>query len=76
MNQLALEDIRVAAQMRTAHAPGVVQMREGAFDPLDPLTHQAPSARATNPPPIGIHQGPGCGLLRPIATTTVWLRHV
>jgi hypothetical protein len=63
MNQQALEDIGVAAQMRAAHPARVVEMREGAFDPLAPLTHQAPAARATKPPPIGIHQGPGCGHL-------------
>src|ERR1700738_3046491 len=63
MNQQALEDIGVAAQMRAAHPTSVVEMREGAFDQLAPLTHQAPAARATNPPPIGIYQSPGCGLL-------------
>ena len=63
MNQQALEDIGVAAQMRAAHPTGVVEMGEGAFDPLASLTHQAPAARATNPPPIGIHRGLGCGLL-------------
>src|ERR1700685_1619421 len=63
MNQQALEDIGVAAQMRAAHPTGVVEMREGAFDSLAPLTHQAPAARSTKPPPIGIHQGPGWGLL-------------
>ena len=56
MNQQALEDIGVTAQMRAAHPAGVVEMREGAFDPLAALTHQAPAARATNPPPIGIHR--------------------
>src|SRR5271155_3927905 len=76
MNQQALEDIGVAAQMRAAHPTGVVEMCEGAFDPLASLTHQAPAARATNPPPIGIHQGPGGGLLCPIAATTVRLRQV
>jgi hypothetical protein len=49
-------------------------MREGAFYPLAPLTHQALAARATNPPPIGIHRGLGLRLLRPIAATTVRLR--
>ena len=44
MNQQALEDIGVAAQMRAAHPTGVVQMREGAFDPLAPLPHQASAA--------------------------------
>ena len=76
MNQQALEDIGVATQMRAAHSTGVIEMREGAFDPLTPLTHQAPAARATNPPPIGIHQGLGLRLLRPITATTVRLRHV
>ena len=55
MNQQTLEDIGVAAQMRAAHPTGVVEMCEGAFDPLASLTHQAPAARATKPPPIGIH---------------------
>src|ERR1700735_3557237 len=73
MNQQALEDIGVAAQMRAAHPTGVVEMCEGAFDPLAPLTHQAPAARATNPPPIGIHRALGGGLLGPIAATTVRL---
>src|SRR5580704_13595847 len=63
MNQQALEDIGVAAQMRAAHPTGVVEMREGAFYPLAPLTHQALAAHATNPPPIGIHRGLGCELL-------------
>ena len=61
MNQQALEDIRVAAQMRAAHPARVVEMRKGAFDPLAPLTHQATAARSTNPPPIGIHRGLGLG---------------
>src|ERR1700675_1720347 len=63
MNQQTLEDVRVAAQMRAAHPTGVIEMREGAFDPLPPLMHQAPAAQATNPPPIGIHRGLGCELL-------------
>jgi hypothetical protein len=53
MNQQALEDIRVAAQMRAKHPTRVVEMREGAFDPLASLTHQATAAGSTNPPPIG-----------------------
>jgi hypothetical protein len=76
MNQQALEDIGVAAQMRAAHPPGVVELREGAFDQLASLTHQARAARATNPPPIGIHRGLGRGRPRPIAATTVRLRDV
>src|SRR6202049_754778 len=62
--------------MRATHPTGVVEMREGAFDPLAPSTHQATAARSTNPPPIGIHRDLGLRLLRPIAATTVRLRDV
>src|SRR6202049_470243 len=62
--------------MRATHPTGVVEMREGAFDPLAPSTHQATAARSTNPPPIGVHRDLGLRLLRPIAATTVWLRDV
>src|SRR3981189_1347825 len=63
MDQQPLEDIRVAAQMRATHPTGVIEMREGAFDPPAPLTHQAPAARSTNPAPISIHRGLGLRLL-------------
>ena len=46
MNQQALQDVRVTAQMRAAHAARVVEMREGAFDPLAASPHQAPAACA------------------------------
>src|ERR1035441_9613301 len=62
--------------MCAAHPTGVVEMREGAFDPLAPLTHQATAARTTNPATIGVHRGLGLGLLRPIAATAVRLRDV
>src|ERR1700686_5790119 len=73
MDQQPLEDIGVTAQVGAAHTPSVVEMREGAFDPLTPLTHQAPAARSTNPPPIGVHRDLGLRLLRPIAATAVRL---
>src|SRR5580704_6645926 len=63
MNQQALEDIGVAAQMRAAHPPGVVEMCEGAFAPLASLTHQEPATRSTNPPTIGVHRDLGLRLL-------------
>ena len=44
----------MAAQMGAAHPTGVVEMREGAFDPLAPLPQQTTAARSTYPPPIGI----------------------
>jgi hypothetical protein len=36
VNQEAFEDIRVAAEVGASHAPGLVQVREGAFDQLAP----------------------------------------
>src|SRR5580700_9365337 len=76
MNQQALEDVGVAAQMDAAHPAGVVEMGEGAFDSLAPLPHQATAARAPNPAPIGVHRGLGCGLLGPIAAPAVRLGDV
>ena len=62
MNQQALEDIGVAAQMRRASHRCRRDVRR-SVDLLASLTHQTLAARATKPPPIGIHQGLGCGLL-------------
>src|ERR687898_3261773 len=48
MNQQALQDVRVTTQMRPSHPARVIDMREGPFDTLAPLAHQAPSAGATH----------------------------
>ena len=77
MNQDAFQDIRVAAQMRAAHAARVVEMREGAFDPLAALTHQAPSASAPRiRRRLPIHRRLGLGRLRPVASSAIGLRDV
>ena len=76
MNQQALQDVRVAAQMGTAHPTRVVEMREGAFDPLAALAHQSASAWSANPPAIAIHWRLRVGRVRPVASTPVGLRHV
>ena len=44
VNQETLQDIRVAAQVRTTHAARVIEMRKGAFDPFAALPHQAAPA--------------------------------
>src|SRR6266496_417047 len=61
VNQYPLENIRVAAQMRTAHPTRVVDMRERAFDRLPASTHQPPAAGAANPAAIAIHRRLGLG---------------
>src|SRR5712692_4383192 len=76
MNQDALENVRVAAQMRAPHAARVVDMRERAFDQFAASPHQAPSTSSTNPAAIAIHRRLGLGLLRPIASPAVRLGDV
>jgi hypothetical protein len=76
LNQQAFQDVGVTAQMRAAHAAGVVEMREGALDLLAALAHQSPSAWAANPPAIGIHRRLGGRLLRPVASPPIGFRHI
>jgi len=56
MDQQPLEDVGVTAQVGTAHAPGVIEMRERAFDQFAAPPHQTPSAWSTNPPAIPIYR--------------------
>jgi hypothetical protein len=51
----------VATQMRTTHATRVVEVREGALDPLAALAHQSAPASAANPATIAVHRGLGLG---------------
>src|ERR1700730_656181 len=73
MNQQPLEDVRMTAQMRAAHASRVVEVRERALDPLTASPHQAASSSAANPATIAIHRRLGFRLLRPVALTAVRL---
>ena len=52
MNQEALQDVRVAAQMRAPHPARVVEMRKRAFDPFAALAHQAAAASSPHPATI------------------------
>src|SRR4051795_252531 len=56
MNQQALQDVRVPTQMRPPHPARVIDMREGPFDALAPLPHQAASAGATHATSIAIYR--------------------
>ena len=76
MNQEALQDVRVAAQMRAPHPARVVEMRKRAFDPFAALAHQAAAAAAPHPATIAIHRRLGLGSLRPITSPPVRLGHV
>ena len=76
MNQHALQDVRVAAQMRTAHAPRVIEVRERAFDRLTASPHQAPSASSLHPAAIAIDRRLRVRRLRPVAAASVRLGDV
>ena len=54
MNQEALQDVRVAAQMGAPHPARVVEMRKRAFDPFAALAHQAAAASPPHPATIAI----------------------
>src|SRR5258705_13128333 len=73
MDQQPLEDVGVTAQVSAAHAPGVIEVCERAFDQFAAPPHQTPSAYSTNPATIPIHRRLGLGRLRPVASTPVWL---
>ena len=66
----------MAAQVRPTHAARVIEMGEGAFDLLAPLTHQAPAASGANPATISDTPRLGLGRLRPIASSAIGLRDV
>ena len=76
MNQEALQDVGVAAQMGAPHPARVVEMRKRAFDPFAALAHQAAAASSPHPATIAIHRRPGLGILRPITSPPVRLGHV
>src|SRR5206468_3060298 len=76
MNQHALQDVGVSAQMRAAHPARLVQMRKGAFDPFAALAHQTASASTANSSSIPIHRRLSLWCVRPGAAAAVRLRDV
>ena len=48
VNQQALPDIRVAAEIYTTHPARFVEVREGSFQALTTQSHQAQAARIPN----------------------------
>ena len=76
MNQDALENVCVSAQMRSPHPTRVIEVRERAFDRLGASTHQAPSTGTTNRATIAIHRRLRVGGLRSIASSAIRLGDV
>jgi hypothetical protein len=48
VDQQPLEDVRMAAQVHTAHPAGLVEMREGSFRALTAKPQQTQAACAAN----------------------------
>ena len=76
LQEHALEDVAVSAQVHPAQPPGGVEMRVGTFEAFTAPTQQPLPARAANPPPVGIHRVTGHVLPAPVAPAAVRLRHV
>ena len=76
LQEQALEDVAVSAQVHAAHPSGCVEMRLGTFEAFTAPTQQPITACAANPSPVGIHRVTGDVLPAPVAPAPVGLRHV
>ena len=76
VHEHALQDVGMSAQVHASHAPGVVEMRIGAFEPFTALAQQPLPAGAPNPPTIGIHRVACLRLPLPVASPAIRLRDV
>jgi hypothetical protein len=71
MDQHALENVRVPAEMQAAHAAGLVEMGEGPFQSLAAEPQQTQAARTSNAPTIAIHRVPGFRVVLPVAPSSI-----
>src|SRR5262245_49117108 len=76
VNQQALQNVRVPAEIDTTHPSRLIQMREGPLQAFAAKSQQSQAARATNAPPIAIHRGARRGLLLPVAPPAIGFRDV
>ena len=66
----------MTAQVDASHPSGFVHMRKRPFEKLSALAHQAPAARAANPPAVSIHGVARLGIIFPVAPTPIGFRDV
>ena len=76
LQEQALEDVAVSAQVHAAHPSGCVEMRIGTFEAFTAPTRHPLTACARNPSPVGIYRVTGDVLPAPVAPAPVGLRHV
>ena len=76
MNQEALRNIGVTAQVRPTHPSGVIETRERALDHLPASPHPPTCRCATSSPAIAIYRRLSRRLLRPVVSTAIRLGHI
>jgi hypothetical protein len=76
LQEQALQDVGMPAQMHPRHPPGFVEMRVGTFQQLASLPQQSLPTMPSNPSPVGIYRFLGGRLALPRAPTAIRLRHI
>ena len=76
MQQHALEDVVVTAQMDPPHPTGLVQMRKRPLQPFAALPQQPFAARASNAPTVTIDRVPRLRVLLPATPAAIGLGDV
>ena len=76
MNQDALQNVGVAAQVRAPQCAGFVQVRMGSLQVLAAAAQQLLAARAANPPAVAIDGVAQGGLAVPAATAALRFRDI
>src|SRR5439155_21970603 len=76
VEEYALADVGVTAQVRAAHPAGLVQMREGALDALAAHALQSLAAVSKNPPAIRVLHRLAVDVVLPPASAAVRLGNV
>src|SRR6516164_4555935 len=76
VDQQPLADVRVAAQVHTAHPAGLVEMREASFQALTAKPQQTQAACAANAPTIAVHRSARLGMVLPVPSSAIGFRDV
>jgi hypothetical protein len=76
VDQQSLADVRVAAQVHTAHPAGLVEVREGSFQALTAKPQQTQAACAANAPTIAVHRSARLRMVLPVPSSAIGCLHL
>src|SRR6267142_3932863 len=76
VEQHALQNVRVPAEVHAAHPAGLIEMGKGSFHALPATSQQPLAARATDASTIAVDGVAGRRVLLPIASPTIGFRDV